>query len=243
MCDVCQQGKPCINMCCPHGHAYVSNPDFIFDYNDPDYDPDIPPKICKKSDDADGYNPQFWNHTGREEIEFTRHEDYILTAHNFDNGIGFSCPSKNIILTPSPADMAEKVNLKINGDLEFKGLPNYVDGELKGKKDKTYDSGNYCIVYTQPPDYSDYDENNTEATTDEVDFQFTHMVCSEKTSTTIEKTVLSTTDIIGATIETLISLLQEKISEVLDRMPINITETNSLDSFKNKLETWIRENV
>ena len=167
-------------MCCPHGHAYVSNPDFIYDYDAPDYDPDIPIKICKKSDDADGYNPQFWNHTDREEIEFTRHEDYILSAHNFDNGIGFSCPSKNIVLTPSPADMAEKVNLKINGDLEFKGLPNYVDGELKGKIDKTYDSDNYCIVYTQPPDYSDYDENNTEATTDKVDFQFTHMVCSDK---------------------------------------------------------------
>ena len=28
-----------------------------------------------------------------------------------------------------------------------------------------------------------------------------------------------------------------------NRIPVNITETNSLDSFKNKLKTWIRENV
>ena len=29
----------------------------------------------------------------------------------------------------------------------------------------------------------------------------------------------------------------------VNRIPVDITETNSLDSFKNKLKTWIRDNI
>ena len=60
-------------MCCPHGQAFLPNPDY--DYYD-DYDPDIEPIICLKDESSKQYDPTFYNHNGDEVTSWTRNEQY-----------------------------------------------------------------------------------------------------------------------------------------------------------------------
>ena len=58
-------------MCCPHGQAYLDNPDFDYD------DLDSPYKICQDAKIGE-YEPQIIENGHR--MEWTRNEDFLLVA-------------------------------------------------------------------------------------------------------------------------------------------------------------------
>ena len=78
---------PCYQMCCPHGQAYLDNPDF--DY----YDDDSPFKICQDAKIGE-YDPQIIENGRR--VDGTRNEDFLLVAPEAkDSGNNvFKCDEK-----------------------------------------------------------------------------------------------------------------------------------------------------
>ena len=62
---------PCYQMCCPHGQAYLDNPDFDYD------DLDSPYKICQDAKIGE-YEPRIIENGSR--LAWTRNEDFLLVA-------------------------------------------------------------------------------------------------------------------------------------------------------------------
>ena len=77
MCDACSQ-VPCIQMCCPHGEAFVNT------------DPDDPyQKSCKKNEGDNRYNATFHDNKGEVITSWKRNEHYLFVAPKEGT---FECP-------------------------------------------------------------------------------------------------------------------------------------------------------
>ena len=153
MCDACKKGVssftflrlvvttlilfqiPCINLCCPHGYAFLDNPD----YDDEDYDYSIPPKICKKKEDGLNYNPTLWDHNDKVFLEnWEKNEDFLLVGpklipENASISHSFECPKDTEKkeaggLTFAATDLGT-FHILINGKLQGKDITNTMTKE------------------------------------------------------------------------------------------------------------------
>ena len=94
--------RRCINLCCPHGQAFLPNVDY--DYND--YD--SPSHVCAKAEGLE-YQPEVWHKEQERILNWERNTDYVLVAPGIDkttNGsAGFQCPKEFAGVTWAPEDI------------------------------------------------------------------------------------------------------------------------------------------
>eukprot|EP00092_Neocalanus_flemingeri_P030860 GFUD01033514.1.p1 GENE.GFUD01033514.1~~GFUD01033514.1.p1 ORF type:complete len:712 (+),score=129.88 GFUD01033514.1:89-2224(+) len=192
MCDACKQGIPCINMCCPHGHAFVDNPDFDYDdYNSPF-------KFCQKKKGL-SYNPVLWDHNDKVFLQTWEKNNHFLvvgTKHIPNNTVtshSFECPpvpdgKEEEGLSWAPTDLGT-FRILINGNLQGKDIKNKATQE---KETRIWNSENFCVVFGTSPDYSYDSENDTSTEKKEIkEAEFTYMTChGEKISWCEEFTVI-----------------------------------------------------
>ena len=159
MCDVCSQ-IPCIQMCCPHGEAFISP------------DPQNPEqKECKRQGIQQRYSPIFHDESESEITGRIGKEDYRLIAPKEGQ---FECPERST-----------KIDFESIQPLSFfadhTGFKTYTDGSLRGIMIDEYDenatehvvqykSQEFCVVQTDlDPESEDFlsPKNNS----DKLEFQ------------------------------------------------------------------------
>ena len=64
-------------MCCPHGQAYLANPDFDYDLYLEDDTYDVPKEVCQDVKIGE-FEPQISESGHR--VDWTRNEDFLLVA-------------------------------------------------------------------------------------------------------------------------------------------------------------------
>ena len=127
-------------MCCPHGHAFLSNPDYDYD------DLESEPTICLEDESIKQYEPTFHNHNEDEVTSWTRNEQYLLVAPVEQR---FQC------------DQIHGLNGSFVSMFEF-GIVNpklIIDGKLKGIVNNSistvyWKAQEFCIVPTEEKDGS-----------------------------------------------------------------------------------------
>ena len=146
MCDVCSQ-IPCIQMCCPHGEAFISP------------DPQEPEqKECKRPGIQQRYSPIFHDESESEITGRIGKEDYRLIAPKEGQ---FECPERST-----------KIDFESIQPLSFfadhTGFKTYTDGSLRGIMIDEYDenatehvvqykSQEFCVVQTDlDPESEDF---------------------------------------------------------------------------------------
>ena len=144
----------CIHLCCPHGQAFVQNPDYDYDdYNSPS-------SICAKIDGGIEYKPEVWHKEEDRILEWERNKHYILVAPKLGrteaNGtVGFKCPKEYGGISWVPEDLGD-FKIVSDGSLRGSNLPDFKasdDGSVK--KTSLWSPDKYCMIIGTPPDYSD----------------------------------------------------------------------------------------
>jgi len=179
MCNPCSEKLQCIHLCCPHGQAFMTNPDY--DYADFD----SLPSICVKIDGGVEYHPEVWDKEHERLLEWERNKHYILVAPALgrpeeEKSIGFQCPNEYAGLSYVPDDLGD-FKILSDGSLEGSNLTDYEaskDGLVKTTSISSPDT--YCMIIGTPPDYSDYgeDKNDTDEDTSE-ELKQTYMQCAK----------------------------------------------------------------
>ena len=169
-------------MCCPHGHAFVENPDYDF-YDYEDYS--TPAYHCKKNEGELDYNPVLWDHNDQQFLEtWEKNKNFIIVApklhkENKTVGIGFVCSEdegkKNI--TSAPIDLGT-FRILINGKLEGK---NILHKGINKKETKRWRSKDYCVVFAENSIHVENSCSSVSAspTVNTTNFDFTYMICEE----------------------------------------------------------------
>ena len=102
-------------MCCPHGHAYIDNPDYDYDLYLSDDTYDVPPQICQ-DENVGEYEPHIIENGIR--VDWRRNQDFLLVApraedlpnvHECDFEIAPELGSFNLL-----TDGRFEVNLKLS---------------------------------------------------------------------------------------------------------------------------------
>jgi len=187
MCNPCKKKRPCINLCCPHGQAFLPNADY--DYND--YA--SPSHVCAKTEGELEYRPEVWHREEERILEWERNRDYILVAPGLgrtgNGSVGFHCPAGYGGVTWAPEDIGD-FNIISDGSLRGSNLPDYEaseDGSVK--RTSIWSPGTYCMIIGSPPDYSDYSEDNEETSEDTSDkMKLTFMHCHKPDEESWEET-------------------------------------------------------
>ena len=109
--------RHCINLCCPHGQAFLPNADY--DYND--YD--SPSYVCVKIKGGLEYHPEVWHEEDKRILEWEKNKDYLLVAPGVTgteaNGtLGFQCPKEFGGVSWAPEDIGD---FRIVSDGSLKG--------------------------------------------------------------------------------------------------------------------------
>jgi hypothetical protein len=154
--------RHCINLCCPHGQAFLPNADY--DYND--YD--SPSYVCVKIKGGLEYHPEVWHEEEEGILEWEKNKDYLLVAPGVGGSeanatVGFQCPKEFGGVSWAPEDIGDFTIIS-DGSLKGSNLPDYdksEDGSVK--KTNTWSPNKYCMIIGSPPDYSDYSEETTES--------------------------------------------------------------------------------
>eukprot|EP00092_Neocalanus_flemingeri_P025427 GFUD01027567.1.p1 GENE.GFUD01027567.1~~GFUD01027567.1.p1 ORF type:complete len:696 (+),score=127.09 GFUD01027567.1:159-2090(+) len=202
-CDACKEKIQCVNLCCPHGYAFIRNPDYE------DYDYDKPFMICSPVKGV-AYEPKFWK--GGAIATFHRNKDYLLIGPEVHtepsiNPQLFECPSHGNFIgaTFVPDDLGD-FRLLTTGRLEGANLP-VLQHAPAGRMSKTkpnrktawtwvvqtvrrfarqinfepvtetitWTRAEFCMIHADPPEYDD-----TEPT---YQMKLTFMTClAEETS-------------------------------------------------------------
>jgi len=160
MCNPCTNKRPCINLCCPHGQAFLTNVDY--DYND--YD--SPSHVCAKAEGLE-YQPEVWHKEEERILSWERNTDYVLVAPGIDKttkgSAGFQCPKDYGGVTWAPEDIGD-FNIVSDGSLRGSNLPDFKankDGSVK--RTSIWSTDTYCMIIGSPPDYGDYTEDYVES--------------------------------------------------------------------------------
>jgi len=168
MCNACQQEKPCIHLCCPHGHEL--NPET---------------GECEATD-LNTFNPEFWNHNDKK-VAWDRNTDYIMAGQSKKGdqtgSSFFSCPPHLETGIKAPgvipvSTFTHKYKIGIDGSLkEYSG----------SNQTRSFRSGQFCAVYWAPLDYSedynqpeDLDDETVDETEPAKQWTFMHCIADEK---------------------------------------------------------------
>jgi len=195
MCDACKKGIPCINMCCPNGHAFVENPDYEYDYENP-----VPYKICQEKLGGLDYNPLLWDHNGQQYLKtWEKNNHFLVVAQNIatknsTNSNFFECPAtpegtETSGLTYAPTDLGT-FRILINGKLEGKDIATFGNFTSANETEtKVWNSENYCVVFSIPEYIADSSNLETDPKTNNSyeNFSFTYMTCHEEKLSWCEK--------------------------------------------------------
>ena len=129
MCDACSQ-VPCIQMCCPHGEAFVNT------------DPDDPyQKSCKKNEGENRYNATFHDKKGEAVTDLKRNEHYLLVAPKEGK---FRCPVQQM---PAGSEHFEGSFAPLSSFGDPTSFKIVIDGSLKGTT-MMYNPQEFCVVQT-----------------------------------------------------------------------------------------------
>ena len=124
--------RHCINLCCPHGQAFLPNADY--DYND--YD--SPSYVCVKIKGGLEYHPEVWHEEEERILEWEKNKDYLLVAPGVGGTeanatVGFKCPKEFGGVSWAPEDMGDFTIIS-DGSLRGSNLPDFEaseDGSVK----------------------------------------------------------------------------------------------------------------
>ena len=142
MCDACSQ-VPCIQMCCPHGEAFVNT-----DPNDPFQ------KECKKNEGENRYDATFHDNKGEVITSWKRNEHYLFVAPKEGT---FECPVEQM---PAGSEHFEGKFAAMEHFANPEDFKIFMDGSLKGRmmmsdenEDETavdvqFKSQEFCVVQT-----------------------------------------------------------------------------------------------
>ena len=181
-----------MNLCCPHGYAFIPNPDYDFDY--PDYD--TPFMICTPVPGVQ-YHPTFWRDGAV--AMFQKNKDYHLISPTMNPGAFnphlFECPHHegDIGAIFVPDDIAE-FRLLTTGRLEGSGLPVQPSARMRTRRPmrkntwswisksikrvvrqitfepepvtetKTWTREEFCMIQADPPEYDTEETNQMKLT-------------------------------------------------------------------------------
>ena len=179
-----------MNLCCPHGYAFIPNPDY--DYSAYDYD--TPFMICSPVKGVK-YHPTFWKNGAI--ATFQKNKDYHLIGPEIQtevlNPYLFQCPNHGNFLgaTFVPEDLGD-FHLLTTGRLQGSDLP-VLPSQRMGKRrpsrktrwswmiktikrfvrqirfepvteTKTWTSEEFCMIHADPPEYDTEQSNQMQLT-------------------------------------------------------------------------------
>ena len=208
MCDACKKGVsfiiivmiynvflvqiPCINMCCPHGHAYEKN------LND-----------CKKVEGGLSYNPVLWDHNDKVFLENWRRDEKILIVgpeYSPEDAIEvkyFECPKVPGILNEGPSFQGVGTfKILVNGKLEKEDISRAGEANTTQIDTTRWSSDSFCVIYTKPEYFYHKAENDTFEDWHS-DYKFSFMTCHpDKVTLSVCETFSSTFHFICVSIST-----------------------------------------
>lgn len=173
-CDPCRGSQvKCISLCCPHGHAFLPNPQF-----DPvNYDPRQPSHVCSEVD-GPSYSPEVRDIQSDVILRWEETQHYLLRAPVSPGK--FSCPAGFLGHTWVPESVGQ-FGLVSDGSLRGSDLPEFAGDPVQFWKEKEF-----CMVLGSPPDYSEDSEDS-----EEHDVRLSFMHCIPETPPPPEETFIN----------------------------------------------------
>ena len=151
----------CIDLCCPHGEAYLANPDYDYtDYTQP-------PFTCQQEEEAGTFRPEVKDIQTEEVVEWEESRHYLLRAR----AGGFQCPPQFAGHSWVP-EFVGNFTIVSNGSLRGSELP-----PESGGTTQYWAAGEFCMVKRTPEDYPDLE---TEDTQEELSLTFMHCLDREE---------------------------------------------------------------
>ena len=129
---------PCINMCCPHGHAYLGNTG-----------------ECKKVEGGLSYNPVLWDHKDKVFLDnWKKDKNFLIVGP--EEGRTFKCPKVQDTRSAAifQGNISGNYRILMNGQLQRQDTFPRVDEENATRYiTQRWSSDNFCVIYTKPKDF------------------------------------------------------------------------------------------
>ena len=155
----------CIDLCCPHGEAFLANPDYDYtDYTQPAF-------TCQPELEAGTFRHEVKDNQTEEVVEWEESRHYLLRAR----AGGFQCPPRFAGHTWVPEYLGNFTVLT-SGALRGSELPADSGGETQ-----YWAAGEFCMVKRTPEDYPDLEMEDTQ---DELSLTFMHCLGREEPTAT-----------------------------------------------------------